>query len=197
LVISAPRQTIGLRASKNRAFTLFELMIVLVLIVVAAAVAWPAMRMAMEKSTLVNAAKQLSSDLTRTRLAAIETGTIQQFCFQPGGKRYEIGPPPADQLQAMITTPEELASVTPEECELPEGVRFFVPGANGEPTVDEGGASIVVAGEWSAPVVFQPSGRGTNARVRLLGSQGLYVEVFVRGLTGVARVGPVLQEETP
>jgi len=182
---------------RSKAFTLIELLIVLMVIVVAMAVGWPAIRGAMEKSTLVNAAKQLSADLVRTRLAAIETGTIQQFCFQPGGKRYEIGPPPADQLLSVIASPGDAANTVPEECELPEGVRFFVPGAAEEPTVDAGGASIVVAGEWSAPVVFHPSGRGANARIRLLGARGLYIEVFVRGLTGTARVGSVLREESP
>ena len=180
-----------------RAFTLVEMLIVLMVLVVAAAVGWPAIRGAMERSTLVNAAKQVSVDLVRTRLAAIETGTIRQFCFQPGGKRYEVGPPPANQLLPFLTATEDSANAVSEECELPEGVRFCVPGAGEEPAVDEGGASIVVAGEWSAPVVFHPSGRGSNARIRLLGSQGLYVEVFVRGLTGAARVGPVLREEPP
>lgn len=191
-----PQNGVGL-PMRSRAFTLFEMMVLLVVVLVTAALGWPAIRGAMEKSTLVNAAKQVGIDLNQTRLAAIETGTTQQFCFQPGGKRYEVGPPPTDQLQAIVATMEDAANAVPEERELPEGVRFFVPGANGDPLVDEGGASIVVAGEWSAPVVFYPSGRGSNARIRLLGSQGMYVEVFVRGLTGMARVSPVMREESP
>ena len=42
--------------------------------------------------------------------------------------------------------------------------------------------------QWSAPIVFYPNGRASNARIRLTDRDEYYVDVSLRGLTGGARI---------
>lgn len=52
--------------------------------------------------------------------------------------------------------------------------------------------------QWSAPLVFYPDGRASsNARIRLAGRDGYYLDVFVRGITGTTLVGQVKQPPKP
>lgn len=51
--------------------------------------------------------------------------------------------------------------------------------------------------DWSAPILFYPNGRTTNARITLKGQRGFEVTVTLRGLTGTARIGPLVRPEQP
>jgi prepilin-type N-terminal cleavage/methylation domain-containing protein len=48
---------------------------------------------------------------------------------------------------------------------------------------------------WSAPIVFFPNGRSVNARIRLAGPRGLWIEVTLRGTNGATRIGPLERRE--
>ena len=51
---------------------------------------------------------------------------------------------------------------------------------------------------WSAPIVFQPNGRATDARIRLIGPRNYFIDVTLRGLTGSVQVGELWRlEEQP
>lgn len=73
-------------------FTLLELMIVLTLIALMLAIAWPSLRRPLDRSEPQEAARQLVEDLGRARFHAIETGRTMVFRYEPGGTRYEIMP---------------------------------------------------------------------------------------------------------
>ncbi len=73
-------------------FTLLELMIVLALVALLMALAWPTLRRPMLRSVTEQAARQLAEDLSRARLSAIETGEPWVFRFEPDGSRYMIAP---------------------------------------------------------------------------------------------------------
>ena len=45
--------------------------------------------------------------------------------------------------------------------------------------------------EWSAPIIFYPNGRTSNARIRLSDQGKYYVDVSLRGLTGGARISKI------
>lgn len=77
---------------RSRGFTLLELIVVVAIIALMTSLIWPSLSSAMHRSQLVNAAKQLRTELAQTRLQAIETGTTLQFRYFPGKNRYEIKP---------------------------------------------------------------------------------------------------------
>ncbi|MBX7165146.1 MAG: prepilin-type N-terminal cleavage/methylation domain-containing protein [Pirellulales bacterium] len=131
----------GARSAK-RGFTLMEMLLVLGLLVVLAAVSWPALRGPIANSRLRDAAAQLRNNLARARLAALNAGRDHVVCFAPGGQRYAIAPHDGVGAAAAFATGEETAlqyddapergqrdeAATPAstlvELELPEGVHF-------------------------------------------------------------------------
>ncbi len=191
-------------------FTLLEMLTVLALLAVMAAVAWPALRSSLRNSRLRDAATTVRVELAKTRLRAIETGTPQQFRYQPGSGQFEIAAQTSadDDAQAVKTPPRRRAAPPDDWAgdlealagdvsrhELPDGVSFsFVP-IDAPPHV----ASQADAGSgedgWSSPIVFLPNGRTSDARIRLFGEGPFRIDVILRGLTGVAIAGELARDE--
>jgi len=76
----------------NDGYTLFELLVVLVLLGVVFGLGWVALRKSLIKARLRHAARMLKIELTRARLKAIRTGKPYKFQYQPGGTVFEIVP---------------------------------------------------------------------------------------------------------
>jgi prepilin-type N-terminal cleavage/methylation domain-containing protein len=190
-------------------YTLLEMIVVLAILAAMAAFSWPMLRAALDKNRLQEAAKQVGALLGRARLKAIEDGTVQQFRFQPGGQQFDLstyqGPQTdvAAALDPSIATDNNSAAVgtiddgvLPDDTPsfvLPDGVTFFVPepsqspsDVNAQPQDDNG---------WAPPIFFFPSGRSSNARIRLLGNHDFYVDLTLRGLTGTVAVSGVQQQQ--
>ncbi|MHB8972780.1 MAG: pilus assembly FimT family protein [Pirellulaceae bacterium] len=71
-------------------FSLLELIIVLAILAMLLAVAWPSLRRPVMRSAAQQAARQLVKDLARARMAAIDSGQVMRFRFEPGGIRYVV-----------------------------------------------------------------------------------------------------------
>lgn len=166
----------------------------LAIIVVVSGAVWPALRAAMDKAELVDAAKGVRTALSQARLDAIDSGTPRQFRYQPGGTLYEVAiyTIAADSLLNDVV--EEPPLETTIQFELPRGVQFAT-------TVGAGDQATPVESvdEWAPPVLLYPNGRSDNLRLRLKGAERMSVEVWLRGIAGVAKVGPVerLEEDEP
>ncbi|MCA9018382.1 MAG: hypothetical protein KDA77_23880, partial [Planctomycetaceae bacterium] len=70
-------------SSKRRGESLAEMVVVMSVIVGMASMSWPTIRNSLSKSQLQSAAKQVSADMSKARLTAIQTGVPQEFRFQP------------------------------------------------------------------------------------------------------------------
>lgn len=77
-------------AVRCRAYTLLELMIVLSVFGLLAGLSWPMLMRPWSKSRVQQAAQDLSRELLRTRLSAIEQGQVFRFRWRPGTAEYEI-----------------------------------------------------------------------------------------------------------
>jgi len=188
------------RRASLRAFTLLEMLVVLAILVVITATGYPALRGSLEKSRLREAAKQIRIELSRARVAAIESGVIWQLRFQEGGAVFELmRAQPADDGQAISFEQEDESATgvtTFGEQSLPDGITFapldVSTATEAVPTQDGAPA----AQDWSTPIFFYPNGRSSNVRIRLLGSRGLFIDLTLRGITGTAKVG-LLQYQAP
>ena len=78
------------RSLSGRGFTLLELIVVVAVLSIVAAMAWPSIRKMYTQGEIKNAAKQVREALVQARLKAIETGTTQVFRFQSGTGRFEV-----------------------------------------------------------------------------------------------------------
>lgn len=84
------RTLASLRTSRRSGYTLLELMLVLAVLTVIVAMAWPSLSKPLHRSAVEQAAGQLVKDLGQARLAAIEYGQIIRFRYEPGGGRYVL-----------------------------------------------------------------------------------------------------------
>jgi type II secretory pathway pseudopilin PulG len=189
---------------------LIEMLVVLAVLAMLAALAWPALRGLSAQTRLKDAAGQLRVALARTRLHAIESGMPWRFRFQPGTGRFETAAGmSADDDQPWSTTPTaesdteldtELGNPTEDEADeqtLPHGVTFCDPEQLDAPPLAPEEASRSQRLPWSAPIVFYPNGRTSNARIWLADRGDLHVDVVLRGLTATATIGRPKRIERP
>ncbi|MBN2022504.1 MAG: hypothetical protein JW809_06885 [Pirellulales bacterium] len=194
------------------------MLVVLGVISLLIALAWPSLRAPWGKTRLEDAANQLRITLAKTRIRAIESGRAWVFRFQTGSGRFHAAPlsTEADDSSATATTGEEdVPEEEPLDGQLPHGVRFLDPDAVDElfpgeetlPATDvasdpsawsETNVSLVAASaadDGPRPILFFPNGRCTSARLRLVGVDNRMVDVTLRGLVGIARIGKPWQPE--
>ena len=172
---------------------------------------WPAMRGGLEKSRIRDAGKQVRTELAKTRLRAIETGVAHTFRYQPDSGLFEVAPVSLtddDQEKAEATelrdSDQGEKKLELVELELAEGVIFSEKAAADSDLADSLSTDTINSDEdstelstegWSAPIVFHPNGRTSNARILLRNDSGHYIVITLRGLTGSAVVGHLKLDE--
>ena len=191
-------------STNRRAMTLFEILLVLVLLVVVSSLAVPLFDGGFATVRLRRGTDQLVAAWVEARVQSIETGQTHQFLFQPETRKYRVEPW-QEISEAVATLDPTLATNDPNavsnavwqpyEAELPEEIEF----AEGDVlTVDATSERSVEtlnqsgAATWSAPVLFFPDGSTSSASILLKNDRKLFQRVTLRALTGVARVSDVL-----
>jgi prepilin-type N-terminal cleavage/methylation domain-containing protein len=189
-------------STRRRGFTLSEMLVVLGLLVTVTAVAQPVLSGALSDSRLRSAAKLVRVELAKARLRAMQTGIAQQFRYEVGKSHFEVAAATPEGLRGEAGTDfggrrdrtinddqdagpgEEVIAMS-----LPAGVAF-------DDQDDEmPSATEATQSGWSKPIVFYPDGQTHSARLRLKGERNSYVEILLRGLTGVATAGRLRHEE--
>ncbi len=204
----AERKRPGTRG--RRGISLQEMLVVLAIVVSLAGSAWPSLRGSLEKSQLRSGAKQLRTELAKTRLTAIESGEAYALRYQAGTALFQVAPVSAlkdiddDSFDSSVLDQASQTAPQITDLELPEGVLFsdaeskeaelerdeFV---GAEPKVEDFDEAESL--EWSAPIVFYPNGRTSSAQIDLQNDQGHRIKVSLRGLTGSATVGELKKPE--
>jgi type II secretory pathway pseudopilin PulG len=187
------------------AYTLLELLLVLVLIAIVAALAIPTLSGSLTTWQLRSAGDTVQTRWTQTRTQAIRTGQTHVFRFLPGSDRFVIEPwtigaplPAAGMIEpdasAATTelprqTDQSQRSLDPsrEPFRLAEGVAFL----GMELAASDLLLTEAIQDGWSAPILFYPDGTTSSAVLYLANSEGQALEVSLRGLTGTCQVGDV------
>ena len=191
----------------KRGFTLVEILLVLAILVILAAVATPMLRGTMQDAALRSAAEQIRVEFTRANVRAMKTGRIQVFRFEQGGTQWNVQPyaaaddeiESAPAVQGFGNAEEESAGPKLDKTlsvTLPEGVTF----ASGEALV-EGRAMAIeqdirdanrFEGDWSQPILFYPDGSSSDAFVIVVHEEReAGIRVDLRGMTGAATLGEI------
>jgi hypothetical protein len=176
------------------------------LLVVVAAVVYPALEGPLSSERLRRGADQVRAAWTRTRIKAMTTGSPHVFRYQPetGIYQVEIWSGAEAQIEASsladfgIHVEPAVVSHAAGEKGLPEGVVFDANQTNVDlralmigadqltPQGGTGGAA------WSDPIYFFPDGTTSTTRLMLRNERMNYVILDLRGLTGVTTVSDVL-----
>lgn len=181
--------------------TLLEILLVMAVMVLMAAIAVPILNGTFEGSKLRRAADVVRSDWGRARVQAIRSGTEWAFVYEPGTGRYAIAPysPYQPPTIGNSISAEEQGNFDYGEGMLPIGVRFD----QGQATADTrsialdaggsggGGADGAGGGSGVQTVLFYPDGTSQQMQLRLVNDRDWYVQIELRALTGTASVSDV------
>lgn len=185
-------------------FTLVELLLVLAVIAMLIGLVVPAMLRTVGEMPLDREAGELVTVLARTRMQAIEGGSLVTFVWEPGGTTYHVAseqPAPAatDPLQPVANSygtgqsrpdsDQELAAGV--EYQLPEGLLFGMSalsaagstaaGSSGQPAGTNTGSPTA-----TAAITFYPDGTSTGGQLELIDEEQRVRRILVRELTGMA-----------
>jgi len=190
------------RFIQKRAFTLFELLLVLVLMVIMVAAGGPAMMRSLKGHRLTVSASQIQTEFHRARVEAMETGRIRMFRYQENTGNYAVAPfiRGGDALENNLAgTSDSIggnqlildsAETETHQGTLEELVVFSAAQVDADGrtlTLEDEGAELSLSG-WSSPILFYPDGTSSNAQVYMTGEDGSQTSVRLRGITGIARV---------
>lgn len=190
-----------------------ELMLVLGLLVIVAAVSLPALGGTLEKQKLRSAAQQIQAVWNRTHVRSMKAGQIYVFRCELGGSKYEVIPwdaeITADDPQASSTM-TSFGPATSEsgdaaftnsvpaviDGELPDGIQFL----EGDTAAEERAMAIesVMGNQtsrnirWSRPVLFYSDGLSSDAYIVVGNSRKQEVKLTLRGMTGTSSVGDIV-----
>ncbi len=215
LKVGSPKKTPDPVWSARRGFSLLEVMLVLGLLVIVAALAYPSVTGPLDNNRLRHSADQIRATWARARTKAMESGRTYVFRCQPTTGSYEIEPwiNNDDLLESDLVTQGGVAvgasaqeatavSLGPKVESLPENITFMASEIVAEMRSQLLAATADSATEadqtWSAPIFFYPDGTSSTARLVLMNQHERYVMITIRGLTGVVTTrGLLTRDELP
>jgi type IV fimbrial biogenesis protein FimT len=175
-------------------FTLFEVVLVLALIVILAAVAFPSLDSMYGGFKVTSGEDMVLSAWARARAQAINDGIAYRFCVVPGKGNFRIAPDLDDFWTGKDGAAANADMANPPlivQDVLPKGVRFVTGKSDQGGGPDPGGDTIVPAGgvdpsTWANPIVFLPDGTARDDAELTLSTRGATARVLhLRGLTGI------------
>lgn len=187
-------------------FTLLELLLVLAVLVTVASITWPSMTRYLREQDIREGAEATRTAAASTRIKAIDTGLTYQLRYEPDGRRFVVIPfdPPETIAASSTPTDGSLSTFPVLSGRLAETCSFVLP--EEAPPIAEAlpsesfsmlpDAAELEATTWGPPILFYPDGTADDGQLRIINEDELRVDIDVRGLTGTASVGPLMQEGT-
>lgn len=190
---------------RRHAFTLLEVMLTLCLLVILAAVTWPALERPWSHQRLREAADQVRTAFARARIDAMSSGRLYVFRYGVDGNEYWVqsqaaeeasaDEPAGDDAQKRGAVADDAEMGMAQHHKLAEKIKFAQGETAQDPRDEMAPVGQLPATEgsvaWANPIMFYPDGTTSTARVRLVNEFGSVVEITLRGITGIATVAPV------
>ncbi len=191
------------------AFTLLEVVIVLVLVVILSGLAYNALMRPMAARRLQLAADQIRAEWVRARNRAMATGQIYCFQCELGGNgyllvAYDASLPGTDTYDPSLGTQDSgdapLMQIpgSGSRKELPEKVTFAdvqVEGSELAAAIAEDPTFLGTPSDGSS-ILFFPDGTTSSALITLENEFGRRIDISLRGLTGAVLVGELYESES-
>jgi len=178
-----------MNATRNRrtGFTLFEVVLVAAIIVLMAALAYPALRAMYGSYKMTGAVDSVRAAWAQARSRAMEEGRPYRFAVEPDGSHFRVAPDRDDFWAGSAPGGGYVL-----EQALPSGVRFSINGDPSSPPPPEVADNIkqqAASGNWTTAVVFRPDGTAReDVKILFQVSGARATMVHLRGLTGTATV---------
>lgn len=174
-------------------FTLIEVLLALVIILVMTALAWTPLISSWSEHRLKAATEDVRSVLGGTRIHSLENDAIWQFRFEPGGDHFLRIPyrQSAEDSKSASGLDGRMSLILPEGITFSEGeslataTRESLTAQDVEGLPDSGELSGI---SWSAPILFYPDGSATEAEFQVVDEEAGEMTIRLRDLTGGVRV---------
>jgi prepilin-type N-terminal cleavage/methylation domain-containing protein len=176
---------------KRRALTLFEILVVLMILVISAALAYYSLN-AMSPYYKVNAGMDsVRAAWAQARARAIEQGRPYRFSVEPNGPFFRVAPDRDDYWNGGTPSDDPEGKGYVHEEALPGGVAFVINGdPTGAPPAARGNdADRRPSGRWNTTCVFQADGTAReDVRIVFQMAGTKPMQLYLRGLTGATSV---------
>lgn len=206
-ITTASRRADGRYPTRRHAVTLLELLLVLAVLTLVGAVAWPSLDRSFADQRLRNAADMVRAQWTQAQVLAVASGTVHYFQSETGGRHYWLES--ADDADSAGNTPSDgslslSAGVPAHALLLPEDVRFDTATIEAPASCDvleAFGQSMVadattLANDTSgATIAFYPDGACSSVRLVLRNAYDQCIAVSLQDVTGLATVSDVFAGE--
>lgn len=193
---------------------MLELLLVLVVVTLLAAIAFPILAGSYDRYKLSEQVEVARVQLARARLYAVDTGVAYQFRYEPGGQNFIVVPFEVDSdIQENGEATGEGGAISDRyplvSMKLPKGYTFEhdPEAAAQQPKSNQvvGVPSMIMDAlpdargltgtSWSPPIVFRPEGEAEATVFSFIvkDEQKRFIRLTVRPLTGAISVGKVEQ----
>ena len=194
-------------------FTLLEVMLVLGVLAIFAGMTVPSVMRMFGQQKLTGAAERVRSAIASTRIRAIESGIIYQFCSETNGSRYVVVPFEPDHANSQAGGQGGAATLLSRAAgRLPAGIVFSsvnfrssaAPAATTATATAGAGASHklmpgtldglpnaseLAGANWSTPVLFHPDGSASaDLEITVSDPKMQHIKLRVRAFTGAVSI---------
>jgi Tfp pilus assembly protein FimT len=166
-----------------------ELVLVMVIIVVIASLAVPAIQNTVNNQAISKAADRVRVAMGQARVRAIRSGKVHALYYSQGGQWFEVAPlENYAQFAGQFNNSNQTTTLDRDFSEnfLPRDVRFVA----GQASMDNRSESAKQNSDGGAgmnAILFYPDGTSQDARLILQNARGALISVELRGLTGIAK----------
>jgi prepilin-type N-terminal cleavage/methylation domain-containing protein len=175
---------------RRQGYTLFEVILVLALLVLLAAITYPSVESMYGGYRVTAAVDQVCAAWAAAQSHAVDEGRPYRWAMAPDGKGYRVAPDGPNFASAEQTPPvqgEGQSEILVLEETLPKGITLAVSLGN---SVDQAGTSLPQderdQNAGTATVVFLPDGTAReDAQLLFQGTAAQPVRVTLRALTGI------------
>lgn len=173
-----------IRPTRSRpAFTMLEIVLVMVILIVLASLAYPTLSGMYADVRVKAAADQVRAAWTEARANAIEGGRNYRFAVQPGTGQFRVAPDSPQFWDGSTSGVDEGDENAPpphiEEGVLSGGIVFNVP------------SNLSSDGKWTTVVIFQAQGTcnaDTEVTLKEADDDGVPIVIRIRAMTGAISV---------
>lgn len=196
------------RHRSRAGYTMLELILVLTVVAVIVALAFPNVMRLFSQQKLSESAEKVRSLASSARVHSIDSGLVYQFRYEPGGQHFVVVPFEREfegvSPNARGTgTAAGLGRFSKASGTLASGITFAAPTLL-NPTGTGSGASTTGMGQklasnllsglpdasklenisWSGPILFQPDGSSADASFDMVDKSNQHITLKIRGITG-------------
>ncbi len=179
----------------RKGVTLLEILLVVAVIAILAALSVPLWRNMLESEKVTRAGDIIRAEIGATRVNAIRESTEYVFCYIPETGQFWNEPlSNTTTLSSPVLADAPTSKVSlPPSNSLPQGVTFMQ-GEVQESTRSMDAEEDSAASTNCTRIIFYPDGSGQNASIKITNEYEDIIQITVRGITGTTSVSDFITD---